>query len=218
MNHTINQALIDKVQLKHDHQPLACFLIGANGSGKSTLRNYLNLSEIQTNIDPYALNRIAQLKHTQHHQANSARQAINLYTHAIENNLNVCMESTLAGKGTIKRIKKAKANGYYSLGYFIGINDVSINIERVRMRVQKGGHDIPENLIHKRYRESIDNLLTIYQNFDELHILDNSNTYYQLQTSIYQGQLIYHTNLIESWVQDLINAIQAKPSHKNRKA
>lgn len=208
MNHTINQALIEKIQLKYERQPLACFLIGANGSGKSTLRNYLNLSEIQTNIDPDALNRIAKLKHTQHHQANSARQAINLYTNAIENDLNVCMESTLAGKGTTKRIKAAKANGYYLTGYFIGINNVLINIERVRMRVQKGGHNIPENLIRKRYTESIDNLLSIYKCFDELHIIDNSNTYYQLQTSIYQGQLIHHANSIESWVQNLINALQ----------
>ena len=52
MNNITNQAFIDKIQLSYDKTPLAVFLIGANGSGKSTLRNYLNLADIQTNIDP----------------------------------------------------------------------------------------------------------------------------------------------------------------------
>ncbi|MCF6768291.1 zeta toxin family protein [Thiotrichales bacterium 19S11-10] len=205
MNHGINQALIDKVQLNYKTQPLACFLIGANGSGKSTLRSYLDLSEVQTNIDPDALNRIAQYKQVDNFQTYAAKQAISLYDYALTNDLNVCMESTLAGKGTIKRIRRAKASGYYLIGYFVGINDVLINIERVRFRVEKGGHHIEEHLIRKRYDESIDNLLKVYDDFDELHIIDNSDAHYQLQASNYNDEIIQYADTIEPWANKILS-------------
>lgn len=101
MNHEINQAIVNKIQLSYDNIPLAVFLIGANGSGKSTLRNYLNLSDIQTNIDPNVLNRIFKIKHPQHYLIESAKQALTMYNHTMDNGLNICIESTLAGHGTM---------------------------------------------------------------------------------------------------------------------
>ncbi|WP_119328544.1 hypothetical protein [Cysteiniphilum halobium] len=62
MNTTINHFVMQSIQASDDNAPIAIFLLGANGSGKSSLRAYLDLSNIQTNIDPDALNRIAMLK------------------------------------------------------------------------------------------------------------------------------------------------------------
>lgn len=208
MKHILNQAVIDQIQPNYKHQPLACFLIGANGSGKSTLRNYLNLSEIQTNIDPDALNRIAKYQHKENYQLYASKQALRLFSQAIDQHLNLCMESTLSGKGTIKRIQQAKARGYYLIGYFLGVNGVEININRVKNRVLQGGHDIEKSLIIRRYDESIKNLLKVYSLFDELYIIDNTNEFYELQFSKYKQALTKNKKMLIDWANHLYNDLE----------
>ncbi len=203
MNHLINQTLINTIQPNYINAPLAVFLIGANGSGKSTLRNYLNLSDIQTNIDPDVLNRIFKNKYPQNYIFESARCAITMYQQSIKNEFNVCIESTLAGHGTMDRIIQAKNCGYFIIGYFVGLNNVELNLVRIKNRVALGGHDIPKNTVLKRYHESMDNLTKIKNYFNELHIIDNSFTAYQLQLSKYQENIIQHTSTLEDWVTKL---------------
>lgn len=205
-NHHFNKKLIEDIQIQYDHIPVAVYLLGANGSGKSTLRNYLNLSDIQTNIDSDLLNKIYQLKNHQHYLLEASKQALQMYAQALDAGLNVCLESTLAGHGTTRRIMRAKKAGYYTLGYFVGLNDVTLNLERIKARVEKGGHDIPEKVVKKRYHESIDNLQFILNQFDVLHVIDNSQDHYALQFSRYQNKpLKQYTNNIVDWAKKLKN-------------
>src|SRR5690625_5038545 len=53
------------------------------------------------------------------------------------------IETTLAGKNAIKQIQSAKEMGYEITMFYIALNDVKKNIERVAMRVKNGGHHIP---------------------------------------------------------------------------
>ncbi len=198
MNTNLNHSIISKIQINYTHQPIAVFLIGTNGSGKSSLRTFLNLAEIQTNIDPDALNRIAKYSRAANHLIYASKQALRLFSSAINNNLNVCMESTLSGKSAMRRIEIAKSKGYYVIAYFVGLSDVNINIERVRQRVLAGGHDIELNLIKSRYKKSVDNLLFCNKFIDELHVIDNSQSYYQLQFSKYAEQTIKYDSM-ENW-------------------
>ena len=201
MQNIINQTIIDTIQIHYNRTPLAVFLIGANGSGKSTLRTYLNLSDIQTNIDPDVLNRICQTKYPKHYQIQAAKQALTMYHYALENNLNVCIESTLAGKGTMHRIREAKKRGYYLMGYFVGLNHVELNLERIAHRVRLGGHHIEELIVRKRYQEALVNLSKIKESFDELHLLDNSKDCYELQFSYLPSETINHqADNLASWV------------------
>ena len=159
------------------------------------LRSFLNLAEIQTNIDPDALNRIAKYKHADNHLIFASKQALRLYSHAISNSLNVCMESTLSVKSAMRRIALAKSKGYRVIAYFVGLSDVEINIERVRQRVLAGGHHIERNLIINRYQKSIDNLLLCHNLIDELHVIDNSKSYYELQFSRYAKQFVKYDSM-----------------------
>ena len=202
MNTNLNHFIISSVQINYSKQPVAVFLLGANGSGKSSLRSYLNLADVQSNIDPDSLNRIAKYACKQNHQIYASKQAIRLFANAIDNNLNVCMESTLAGRSAMQRISQAKNRGYFVVAYFVGLCDVSINIERVKQRVALGGHDIERDLIIKRYKKSIDNLLNCYQFIDELHVIDNSNSYYELQFSKYHDQIVKY-DLMSNWAKNI---------------
>src|SRR5579863_7132246 len=200
MNYAYNQALIDTIQLNYHNIPLAVFLIGANGSGKSTLRNYLNLTDIQTNIDPDVLNRIYKSRYPNAYLIESAKQALIMYKQGITSGVNICIESTLAGHGTTERIIQAKKHGYFTIAYFVGLNDVELNLERIRQRVAEGGHNIPDASVRRRYTESINNAVNLKDYFDELYIIDNSQDSYSLQISKHGQKITQHLTNLEPWV------------------
>ena len=205
MNHIINREVINQIQLSYTDKPLAIFILGPNGSGKSTLRYYLNLSEIQTNIDPDVLNRIYYRLYPENYQRVATKAALKMYAGALTYGLNLCMESTLAGYGTMKRIRDAKAKGYAVIVYFVGLNSVELNLARVQQRVANGGHNIPENIIRKRYVESINNLKLIQKYCDVIHVLDNSDSCYRIQFTKSDGKQKQYTHTLEPWASELIS-------------
>ncbi len=203
MNHIINQEIINQIQLNYDNIPLAVFLLGTNGSGKSSLRNYLNLSDIQTNIDPDVLNRIYKAKFPRTYQIEAGKQALKMYDDALSSGMNICLESTLAGHGTMQRIMAAKAQGYHTIAYYIGLNSIELNLQRIAMRVARGGHDIAETLVRKRYFESADNLLKVMPSIDILHVVDNSDAYFRLQFGVENGVQTIQCQHLERWASKL---------------
>lgn len=61
-----------------------------------------------------------------------------------------------------------------TLVYF-WLSSIELAIERVKTRVLAGGHNIPEETIHRRYRSGIENLSKIYLPIcDYWMIFDNS--------------------------------------------
>ena len=64
---------------------------------------------------------------------------------------------------------------------FLWLRNVELAIERVKLRVKKGGHNIPVNVIERRYKNGIKNLFEIYIPLcDEVIVVDNSDTKYDL--------------------------------------
>jgi hypothetical protein len=64
-------------------------------------------------------------------------------------------------------------------GYYVGLNyfaldSIELNIERVRRRVEKGGHGIPETNIRQRYEGSLQKLSIALGCADEALLIDNS--------------------------------------------
>ena len=58
----------------------------------------------------------------------------------------------------------------------MGTNHHSINIARVRKRVEEGGHDVPQDEIVRRWNATWANLLKTWDRFDHITIFDNSAT------------------------------------------
>lgn len=204
---TTNQEIINKIQLNYNQIPVGVFLLGTNGSGKSSLRRYLDLSDIQSNIDPDMLNRAYKNKFPNTYTIESARKALSLYDDALKNGFNICLESTLAGFGTTNRIKNAKSQGYYTIAYYIGLNSVELNLKRIAKRVLDGGHDIPETSVRRRYVESSHNLVKLSQYFDEIHIIDNSSDIFSLQYSIVNKNSTTYEIEKETWARNLFEKI-----------
>lgn len=74
----------------------------------------------------------------------------------IEIGENFSFETVFSHESKIDIIKEANKEGYRVYLYYANTEDVEININRVKLRVSKGGHDVPEEAIVNRYNRSID--------------------------------------------------------------
>lgn len=92
----------------------------------------------------------------------------------IKKGISFNQETTLTGNTILKAIEEAKKNGYKILMAYVGVENPEIAKERVKIRVNKGGHDIPVETIERRYYESLKNLKKIAMYCDKLVVYDNS--------------------------------------------
>ena len=94
----------------------------------------------------------------------------------LSNGENFAFETTLATKSYKNKIKVAKENGFKVILLFFWLRNVELAIERVKIRVKEGGHNIPEDVIRRRYVNGIKNLFEIYLPIvDEALVFDNSD-------------------------------------------
>jgi len=153
-------------------------LAGVNGAGKSSIGGSALRAAGQ---DWYNPDEIAQAMREQF--PDPSLQAINsqvwheglgrLKT-AIRDNTDFTFETTLGGSTITNTLHDAIAAGVPVSIWYCGLNSAEQHIERVAGRVARGGHDIPKDLIHSRYKTSIRNLCRLTPGLHQLAVYDNS--------------------------------------------
>ena len=83
-------------------------------------------------------------------------------------------ETVMSHKSKIEFLHEAQLAGYRTYLYFVGTDDVEINLARIQNRVAEGGHSVQEAKVRKRYRESMDLLFDAIQFSNRAFIFDNS--------------------------------------------
>jgi predicted ABC-type ATPase len=92
---------------------------------------------------------------------------------AIADGTDFAFETTLGG-GTMARLIAAAAATHHVFMIFWGLDTVERHVERVRLRVRHGGHDIPEERIRKRWASARQNLIALLPRLAQLQVFDNS--------------------------------------------
>jgi len=92
---------------------------------------------------------------------------------AIAQGSNHAFETTL-GARTIPALLEQAAASHDVVMLFCGLDSPELHIERVRMRVLHGGHDIPEGKIRERWTASRLNLIKLMPHLASLQVFDNS--------------------------------------------
>ena len=163
---------------------------GVNGAGKSTLYNINpDVDSVRVNTDEIVRTmgdwRDISL------QARAGKEAVKLIHDCIYNGVSFNQESTLCGRSIINNVKAAKALGFYVSVYYVGVDSVKLAQERVKHRVSVGGHGIPDEIINKRYFESLKNLKEIIPLCDKIVVYDNTYDF-QCIAEYYDGVLCRH--------------------------
>jgi predicted ABC-type ATPase len=153
-------------------------LAGTNGAGKSSLGGALLLAEGGRFYDPdQAARRLrAANPGLSVDDANGFawQKGAALLERAIAANLDFAFETTLGGD-TITRLLQTAIEAALDVHvWYAGLASVEHHIRRVKARVAKGGHDIPEATIRRRYVASRANLIRLLPRLASLRVYDNS--------------------------------------------
>ena len=158
--------------------PRIYVLAGVNGAGKSSVGGaaFRSLGADYYNPDEVARELMAAHPGLPQAQANSAawHQGRKLLERAIAERLDYAFETTL-GASTIPRLlSEAADKGIDVYVWYAGLATPELHLARVRSRVRRGGHDVPETDIRRRYEHSRLNLIQLLPKLAALRLYDNS--------------------------------------------
>lgn len=150
---------------------------GANGSGKTTVAKrllpyflnvyeYVNADEIAAGLSPF-------------NPESVAIQAGRLMLERLESlkvaQSDFAFETTLAARNFARFLRDCKNLGYTINLIYFWLQTPELAVERVRRRVASGGHDIPEEVVRRRYQSGRINLTQLYLPLSDRWIVyDNS--------------------------------------------
>jgi predicted ABC-type ATPase len=158
--------------------PRIYVLAGTNGAGKSSIAGAMLLRQRVEyfNPDEAARRILAANPGISQTQANGAawHEGKRLLERAIAERLDFAFETTLGGRTITDLLERAASRGFEVRIWYVGLNGPELHIARVRARVAKGGHDIPEPRIRERYDASRLNLIRLLPSLSELWVYDNS--------------------------------------------
>ena len=153
-------------------------LAGTNGAGKSSVAgeafrrgggDYFNPDEATRRI------REAQPRISEAEANSMAWQAgKRLLERAIAEQADFAFETTLGGRTITSLLERALDEGLEVRMWFVGLDSPERHLARVKARVARGGHDIPEVKIRERYETSRRNLIRLLPHLTELRLFDNS--------------------------------------------
>jgi predicted ABC-type ATPase len=152
-------------------------IAGCNGAGKTTAsfnilpdllacREFVNADAIAAALSPFQPESVA---------FDAGRIMLKRIDELLEKQVDFAIETTLATKSYKNLIEKAQAKNYKVTLLFFWLSSSDMAVERVKSRVEKGGHHIPTEVIHRRYERGIKNLFEIYLDIcDKVLIFDNT--------------------------------------------
>lgn len=95
--------------------------------------------------------------------------------------------------------------------FYIALNNVSKNIERIAMRVKNGGHHIPTKDILRRNEKSFKHLYECAPVVDNIVLIDNSRDDGEIMLEINDGKTTFEVNPLPHWALPLYQQFQKKP-------
>ena len=161
---------------------------GVNGVGKSSLTGVLaaESNDLGVIIDTDKIT--AALGGD---RIRGGKEAIKRINNSLKMGINFTQETTLSGSRTLKTIKKARELDYFIRLYYIGVNSV-----------EKGGHDIPEQDVKRRYNKRFEDLANILPYCNEVKLYDNENGFVE-KAEYRNGELLTKNKDVPEWIKSL---------------
>lgn len=171
---------------------------GVNGAGKSTLY-YSRPPEDIPRINTDEIVRLMGSWEDTNLQIKAGSMAVKKIKEYFQSGISFNQETTLCGHAIMNNIHKAKELGYVVEMHYVGISDTELAKERVAIRVKKGGHGIPDDVIEKRYDLSLDNLKKAIPLCDKVIVYDNTNNFMKI-AEFKKGNLLWFNDSFKtSW-------------------
>lgn len=172
---------------------------GCNGAGKTTAsytilpeildcKEFVNADEIARGLSPFQPEKTG---------IEAGRLMLKRIKTLIGAGEEFAFETTLATKTHANLIKKAREKGYRVTCLFFWLRSPELAISRVQHRVEEGGHNIPTEVVKRRYTNGLKHFFSLYLPiFDNWLFVNNSGEDYEIiaegsieSTKIYNKEL-----------------------------
>ncbi len=144
--------------------PKMYIISGCNGAGKTTAsytvlpevlgcKEFVNADEIARGLSPFNPESVA---------IDAGRLMLARMQGLIREGADFAFETTLSTRSYVNFIKQAREAGYFVVLLYFWLPSPELAIERVAQRVKEGGHNIPTDVIRRRYSKGLYNLTRLY--------------------------------------------------------
>lgn len=150
---------------------------GCNGAGKTTAsitilpeifecKEFVNADEIAKGLSPFNPESVA---------IQAGKLMLERINYLLTQNDSFAIETTLSTKSYQNLVSQAHEKGFYVQLLYFWLPSPEFAAARVAQRVKEGGHNIPKDVIYRRYYAGIKNLFEIYMPIvDYCMIIDNA--------------------------------------------
>lgn len=154
-------------------------IAGPNGVGKTTFareflphyadcKNFVNADLIAQGVAPFSPQAAA---------FRAGRMMLDEIRSFSKRRESFAFETTLSGRSYLTLIRGVKRKGYKVHLFFLSVENVDVALSRIHQRVMKGGHDVPESAVRRRFDRSLSNFFREYQPVvDSWHLFDNTGS------------------------------------------
>ena len=159
--------------------PKMYIISGCNGSGKTTASytllpemlecsQFVNSDEFAKSLSPFNPSEAS---------VTASRYMLQKIYYLLNNHMDFSVETTLATRSLLGIINDAKSRGYSINILYFWLKSPEMAISRVKDRVAAGGHNIPEDVVRRRYYMGLNYFFETYAPIcDRWMLTDNSTT------------------------------------------
>lgn len=157
-------------------QPTILVAAGANGAGKTSIVQPFieKRGGAYFNPDRYAAALIARGMSAAEANVVAWQRGFAQLCEAVEAGVAHAFETTLGGHSIPYQLMRALAFERRVVIFFVGLASPELHLQRIRERVARGGHDIPEDKVRRRCDDSRRNLLSFIGTRATIRVWDNS--------------------------------------------
>lgn len=152
-------------------------IAGPNGAGKTTFAReflpneagclqFVNADLIAAGLSPF-VPEVAAVR--------AGRLMLQTILSLARNGESFAFESTLAGVGYARHVRRWRAAGYHVTLFYLALPSAEMAIARVAERVSQGGHHVPDAIVRRRFAGGWKNFERIYRDAVDAWVLyDNA--------------------------------------------
>lgn len=158
-------------------------IAGCNGAGKTTAsytilpeildcKEFVNADEIAKGISPFQPEKAG---------IEAGRLMLKRIKRMLESGESFAFETTLSTRSYVQFIERAKQLNYQVTCLFLWLDSEDLAISRVETRVKEGGHNIPKDVIIRRYKSGLKNFFNLFlDKVDNWLFVNNSGDTYEV--------------------------------------
>lgn len=131
------------------------------------------------------------------------KAALRKISECIDKGISFTQETTLSGRKTEATAKQVKELGYHVRLFYIGLDSAEESLSRIANRVKRGGHDIPQDDVVRRFAGRWEAVSKVLPYCDEAEFYDNDNGFV-LVAEYRNGEIRTIGSRRPQWLMELI--------------